>query len=1255
MNSAADRSAFSHDPIAPDQVISLSVRVGRGWQDATAHLNPDGWFPLIDRRGDIAVLELADPLPPGATPALLRAPQYWEDREFRTQGFPDNIVEGVGAHGYLKAGLFIGNEWIQLEAQARGRRLTDGFSGAPVFDIVQQAVVGMVVAEDADDPAAGIGAMIPLDLIAERWPPLGDLLPSCVVLDPGYWDARARGVEHPQRPGWFFSGRQRIMRDLINWLKSPFDPQANVMVLTARGFSGGDERGGGPGSGKSAILARLVTLSDRQYRTRMGRQGIGLNPGDPVSELPLAIINVAILASGATTHGVLSQIAMGMAFATPAFEATGGRDEVDIIIDRIIQNNRSCVIVIDGVDEALSPDELVSDLRRLSEGAADTGLRLLIGCRPGRDRELADSFGSRATVIDLDSPQYARMEDLVDYVRRRLLQEGVPEGVPASNTPYRGHEGVAEAVALEVARNAYPSFLIAQLVSRSLLNSRQALRPGELGWQRFPNDVAGAMQRHLSALGLDGSRVEKLLLPLAYAYGQGLPVNDLWADLAGVLGRGREVYGPAEIRELIKVAADYLIEATAEDGQTYYRLYHKALADYLLDKRDPGQNAPDRILKALLSRVPTGSAGERNWLASDDYILKHLADHATAASRLTELLEDAGFLVAANPINLFGAIMRSDEESTAAMECYRKAYPSLKGEPPEVRASYLCLSARIIGSPELAVRIANDRVLPIWSVSWVAVTREGPHYILGSHSAAVEAVVVVRSNDQTLIVSGDRDGNIRIWDYATGQSVRVDRSTHSDSVYSISSAVILNEHVIISAGRDNVICVQSLDDPGQVTKRLTGHDGWVHGVAATEVDGRSIVISCGFDRSVRVWDLERAEQVVRPLTGHSAWVFDVATAEVGGRPVAVTGGDDRTVRVWDLRSGREVAALVGHTDSVYAVATAEVGGRPVAVTGGDDRTVRVWDLRANWQSPPQTSGHVGGVLALATHVIDGRQVAISAGEDRAILVWDLLSGTALGDPILGNAESIYALTTANMNQGPVLVSAGKEGALLRWDLTTNRQIGPPLIGHALSVRALAAGVLKDRPVVLSAGGDASVRVWDLETGDMIGDPLVGHSDSIYAITTVQIDGHLLAASAGYDRTIRVWDVTTNQAIGHPLAGHSDAVYALAIARTGKGFSLLSAGGDGAVLMWDLLDGRRLEKPVAIHASAVRAIGTFKLNGKTVVASVGDDAKARFAALPVGGLQLPDPIELGSPARAIATLAEREFLVGNSIGLISFRL
>src|SRR5262249_33647399 len=111
-----------------------------------------------------------------------------------------------------------------------------------------------------------------------------------------HWDPRGRGVERAARPGWFFTGRRQALSQLVAWLTAVPNPADNVRVIT-----------GGPGSGKSAVLARLVTMSDPWYRVGMPGP---LAAGDPVANLPPGAIDVAVHARTAPAEEVVTALAV---------------------------------------------------------------------------------------------------------------------------------------------------------------------------------------------------------------------------------------------------------------------------------------------------------------------------------------------------------------------------------------------------------------------------------------------------------------------------------------------------------------------------------------------------------------------------------------------------------------------------------------------------------------------------------------------------------------------------------------------------------------------------------------------------------------------------------------------------------------------------------------------------------------------------------------------------------------------------------
>jgi len=449
-------------------------------------------------------------------------------------------------------------------------------------------------------------------------------------------------------------------------------------------------------------------------------------------------------------------------------------------------------------------------------------------------------------------------------VRRRLLLTDVPPTPGRPDTPYRGRETLAGQVAAAVARAAYPTFLIGQLVSRALLLRDQPISPHDPGWQQFPKTVADAMDQYLARVGgqAEQDRVEDLLRPLAFARGDGLPLDDagLWPRLATALARPGRSYTVGDVATLLDTAADYLIETVITGQAAYYRLYHQALSDRLRerDQQHPQPvSAAQTVYQCLLDTVALRPDGARDWPAAHPYLHSQLAGHAADAGQLTSLVDDPGFLVAADPAGLFAALQRPGQPPAGNAQIYRHAYPPMcpGGDMAGERASYLQLAARR-HRDRLADQLGQLPLHQPWTARWVRGQRPHPHYIAGRHDGQVAAVVVGERQGRPVIVSGGWDG-VRVWDLDSGEP---------------------------SLGP------------------LTGHDGWVGAVAVGERQGRPVIVSGGNDGTVWVWDLESGELMVGPLTGHYGVhaVHAVAVGERQGRAVIVSGDDDGIVQVTDL-------------------------------------------------------------------------------------------------------------------------------------------------------------------------------------------------------------------------------------------------------------------------------------------------------------------------------------------------------------------
>jgi S1-C subfamily serine protease len=174
----ADALGVSRDvKDAPHAVVKVDLPLLPGQPTVEAH--PVAWVPamppdqrpVIGKAEDIAVLELegdAD-APAGVMPASLLGLDAFFDRSVRVCGFPEGMDAGDWLDGQLKG--LIGTGRVQLDYALGSRTVVPGFSGAPVWDKVEGAVIGMIVSTGA---RAGVMSayMMPVATLAEAWPAL---------------------------------------------------------------------------------------------------------------------------------------------------------------------------------------------------------------------------------------------------------------------------------------------------------------------------------------------------------------------------------------------------------------------------------------------------------------------------------------------------------------------------------------------------------------------------------------------------------------------------------------------------------------------------------------------------------------------------------------------------------------------------------------------------------------------------------------------------------------------------------------------------------------------------------------------------------------------------------------------------------------------------------------------------------------------------------------------------------------------------
>jgi len=1032
----------------------------------------------------------------------------------------------------------------------------------------------------------------------------------------------SRGIEVGEM-GWIFSGRTRLLTQLVDWLKSA---EHGLVVVT-----------GPAGSGKSAVMGRLATLSDSSYREEAER--VGVLAGVPAETLPpIGIIDVAVNLKGKTLFDCIGAIAdaldIDMTERDRAYPKT--------LIGAIGKLDRRITMFFDALDEASPghPDALAEKL--IKPLAMLTQVRVLVATRrspdvfaisvsESRHMRLKELFGLDALILDLeDEPE--TLQDIFQYVRLHLR-----------NSRHGNDQKGIDFVAGAIAQRAAGIFLYARIVCRTLQDTEQ------LSIQ-LAGDALGAFVDDLTRRFGDRERmVNDVLAALAWGEGKGL-TRRVWGPIANTLSRTGALYREGDVAWVLENAGWHIVEES-ENGQAVYRLAHQAFADHYRRGADL-KDVNARIAQALSE----GLEG-REWLDADGYICRHLASHAAAGCALDALIADPGYLAVAEPIRLVRAFASlTDGRARETADLYRRIAHELAAAETLERMALIHLVA-CQEAPALSFEL--EPLLPTtWRCRWARWMSSAPNRILGRHSEHVRTVALGEVDGEPVVVSGCDDKSVRLWDARTGQLRGEPLTGHTHWVTAVALGVVDGEPVVVSGSSDSTVRLWDARTGQLRGFPLTGHSAYVLTVALGEVDGEPVVVSGSADHTVRLWDARTGRPRVGPLSGHLREVHGVALGKVDGESVVVSGSFDDTVRLWDARDGQPRGEpLSGHKDYVTAVALGEVDGEPVVVSGSYDRAVRLWDARTGRPRGEPLTGHLDRVNAVALGEVDGEPVVVSGGasQDHTVRLWDARTGRPRGEPLKGHTQWVTAVALGEVDGEPVVVSGSFDRTVRLWDARTRHPSGERVTRHTGSVNAVALGEVDGEPVVASGSDDQTVRLWDVRTGHPRGVPLSMPRYLVRTVALGEVDGKPVVVSGSVDHTVRLWDVRTGQPRGEPLAGHIDSVTAVALGYMDDEPVVVSGSADNTVRLWDALTGQPRGEPLTGHTRSVMAVALGKVDGEPIVVSGSDDKTVRLWEARTGRPRSEPLTGHKYSVRAVALgEVDREPVVA-SAGIIDIRL
>ncbi|WP_181957493.1 P-loop NTPase family protein [Streptomyces paludis] len=417
---------------------------------------------------------------------------------------------------------------------------------------------------------------------------------SAEVVD--HWLARASGRPNEQDPGWYFRGRERLNSRIAAFLSDPY----GVLLVT-----------GTAGSGKSAVLARAVTLSDPEFRNHPAyKQALEL--AEPATVPPEKSVTAAVLARHRTTVTLVADLLRGLDIQPEGH----GLDEDPIslwsaqLTRHLASPGPPVTLVVDGLDEASDPSGIIRDVlaplsafctpppggvpgpRGAQPSQRTRQLRLLIGVRSSRP---LDGGGAAAPEDDgpslLGALRAAFPGALVERTDGDAAEQDIVEYLHALIGPQQCPPETVWEAARTVARLVTPSFLDARLAGEQLRSAPDPLATvADPEWQELLKaGTTGLLRRDLrlvAAEGLPSDVALALLRAAAHAQGAGVPWSNVWPAIAGVF-LDRPLENPDDaIEKLLKSRLNGYLAHAQEDDRRVYRPAHEALVATLKERSD---------------------------------------------------------------------------------------------------------------------------------------------------------------------------------------------------------------------------------------------------------------------------------------------------------------------------------------------------------------------------------------------------------------------------------------------------------------------------------------------------------------------------------------------------------------------------------------------------------------------------------------------------------------------------------------------
>ena len=233
--------------------------------------------------------------------------------------------------------------------------------------------------------------------------------------------------------------------------------------------------------------------------------------------------------------------------------------------------------------------------------------------------------------------------------------------------------------------------------------------------------------------------------------------------------------------------------------------------------------------------------------------------------------------------------------------------------------------------------------------AWSAEDSQPVGHAAGLHRGGIASLATAELADGRVVaVTGGWDHKVRVWDPYTSAEACEPLPDHADVVLAVTTAKAAHRSLVISGSRDGHVRIRDLDahanpglDPSWPSAEVdTGQQ--VASLAVAQADGRRLtLVVAGEGGDIQVLELWDGTIVTRrSWTASAGAVAAVAVGQLDDGNLAVfTGTTESLVQAWDLETGRAISAALPTPGPVRAM-TYQAGPSSLLIGGAGAAVVR---------------------------------------------------------------------------------------------------------------------------------------------------------------------------------------------------------------------------------------------------------------------------------------------------------------------------